>query len=136
MLGLMLKGLRIQLLRHRHPDALTQVEAAARGGMSQSRWAKWEAGGHGEAAAQTLRAIAHALDVHPGELFDALPKDTLSPMQRNAADIAGSLQGEDLKQWLALGERLIRSSAPGKEPQPERGGAHSPAERRTRTAAK
>src|SRR5260221_1535166 len=96
---------------------LTLEELADKLGVSHATVQRWETGQRQDKFSQRIYKLAKILKVHPGEIFDELPKGSLTLSQKRAADIAANLTGERLAAWLATG---IQLTDPISQPKPQR----------------
>ena len=103
---------------------LTQDELGRLAGYTQDQISKWETGKRSPTSDQ-VRELARRLRIHPGELFDPIPRDYRTPTEERIAAIIDRLSGEDLESWIDTGERLARLSAGNGEQRPRAGNRRS-----------
>lgn len=82
------KALAQRIKKLREAAGLSQQDVATRGDLSVSLVAKLEQGKKADPRASTLLALAHALNVRPGELLDDLFPATTDSIPAPAIDSA------------------------------------------------
>ncbi len=96
--------LRIKELRD--AAGLTQERLGELVGVTHAAIQRWESGKR-QIPSGRIKKLAEELGVHPGELFAGMPRESLSGLQRKAAELASKLPAHALTLWLQMGEQLL-----------------------------
>ncbi len=102
-LGTVLRQLRIQA-------GLSMYQLAQRAGLNRSTLMRIEDGTFAQPSVETLNALAHALEIEPEELYDAIWQDSGQPLPSPAIYFRSKYQLSD-RQIAELESTLKRIAA-------------------------